>query len=291
MKVLKVNVVNVGSLLAAAVLLIDVAFAGPQDDKDRLQAVGKLVETSSAASKVEGSGNRQAMAQHEEARTLYDKAQKAAAAGNQAESEALLKQATQTMYEGVRMVGTDQSLVEKDYSDFDNRLESINALCDAYDRIRKEKGLGPPENSELYPFVQSKLAKAKDLKGDGKVKEGRETLDEAYVAAKVAIEHLRGGDTLVRTLNFANSEEEYHYEVDRNDTHRMLVSVLLKEQVSNSASVGGMVEKFMDKAANLRQQAEQQASKGDYEAAIQTLEHSTKEIVRAIRGAGIYIPG
>ena len=28
-----------------------------------------------------------------------------------------------------------------------------------------------------------------------------------------------------------------------------------------------------------------------YVPAIQTLEHSTKEIVRAIRGAGIYIPG
>ena len=291
MKILKVNAVAGSVLLAAVVLLMDVALAGPQDDMDRLQSVGKLVETSSAARKVEGSGNRQAMAKHEKARAFYEKAEKAAAAGNQVESDALLKQATQTMYEAVRMVGMDQSLIEKDYSDFDDRLESINALCDAYDRIRNEKGLGAPENSELYPIVQSKLTKAKNLKEQGKVKEGRQILDEAYVAAKVAIEHLRGGDTLVRSLNFASSEEEYHYEVDRNDTHRMLVKVLLKEQVSGSSSVGGMVEKFMDKAATLRQQAEQQASKGDYEAAIQTLEHSTKEIVRAIRGAGIYIPG
>ena len=291
MKILKVNAVAAASLLAAAVLLMDVAVAGPQDDMNRLQSVGKLVGTSSAARKVEGSGNQQAMAQHKEARALYAKAKKAAAAGDQAESDALLKQATQTMYGAVRMVGTDQSLVDKDHGDFDDRLESINALCDAYDRIRKEKGLGPPENSELYPIVESKLERARNLKGQGKVKEGREVLDEAYVAAKVAIEHLRGGDTLVRSLNFASSEEEYHYEVDRNDTHRMLVSVLLKEKVDASSSVGGMVEKFMDKAATLRQQAEKQASKGDYDAAIQTLEHSTKEIVRAIRGAGIYIPG
>ena len=191
----------------------------------------------------------------------------------------------------VRMAGTDQSLVDKEYREFDARLDSVNALCDAYERIRKEKGLGPPESSELYPIVQSKLKQAKDLKGQGKVKEGRQRLDEAYVAAKVGIEHLRGGDTLVRSLSFANSEEEYHYEVDRNDTHRMLVSVLLKEKADGSSSVNNMVDKFMDKAANLRQQAETQASKGDYDAAIQTLEHSTKEIVRAIRGAGIYIPG
>ena len=69
------------------------------------------------------------------------------------------------------------------------------------------------------------------------------------------------------------------------------MSVLLKEKADGSSSINNMVNKFMDKAASLRQQAETQASKGDYDAAIQTLEHSTKEIVRAIRGAGIYIPG
>jgi len=291
MKILKVNAVGSATLVAAAVLLMDVALADPQDDLNRLQSVGKLVETSSAALKVDGSGNQQAKAQHERARELFAKAKKAAAAGNQAESSDLLIQATQTMYEAVRMVGTDQSLVDKDYSEFDARLESVHALTEAYDRIRKEKGLGSPESSELYPIVQSKLEQARGLKDQGKVKEGRQILDEAYVAAKVAIEHLRGGDTLVRSLSFASSEEEYHYEVDRNDTHRMLVSVLLKEKVSGSSGVEGMVGKFMDKAAALRQQAEKQASKGDYEAAIQTLEQSTKEIVRAIRGAGIYIPG
>ena len=65
----------------------------------------------------------------------------------------------------------------------------------------------------------------------------------------------------------------------------------VSRKADSRSSIGGMVEKFMDKASSLRQQAEKQASNGDYDAAIQTLEHSTKEIVRAIRGAGIYIPG
>jgi HEPN domain-containing protein len=51
------------------------------------------------------------------------------------------------------------------------------------------------------------------------------------------------------------------------------------------------VQQFMAKAKRLREQAEQQAEKGAYEEAIHTLEQSTKEIVRAIRSAGIYIPG
>ena len=116
-------------------------------------------------------------------------------------------------------------------------------------------------------------------------------LDEAYVAAKVAIEHLRGGETLVRSLDFASSEEEYHYEVDRNDTHRMLVDVLLKEKMRTNGGIETMVNKFMKRADELRVRADSQASDGEYENAVTTLEQSTKEIVRAIRSAGIYIPG
>ena len=136
-----------------------------------------------------------------------------------------------------------------------------------------------------------KLDQAEKLKKQGKVKEGRMVLDEAYVAAKVAIEQLRGGETLVRSLNFASREEEYDYELDRNNTHQMLVNVLLREKMDSSAGIEGMVKKFTDKANSLRDQAEKQAAKGNYEAAIRSLEQSTKEILRAIRSAGIYIPG
>ena len=52
-----------------------------------------------------------------------------------------------------------------------------------------------------------------------------------------------------------------------------------------------MTKSFLDKAAELRKQAEQQASAGDHEAAIKSLEDSTKNLVRAMRGSGVYIPG
>lgn len=275
-------------------LLIPIASldaAGETATTDRIQSVEKLLETSSAARKIDGSGNHAAIAHRGKARALFEQARTSLTGGNQAEADKLLQQATQTMFEAVRMVDKDQSLVDKDYRDFDARLESITALCDAYDRISQEKGLSPADASELYSIVNRKLDEAEVLKQAGKVSEGRKVLDEAYVAAKVGIEHLRGGDTLVRSLNFATREEEYHYEVDRNDTHRMLVQVLLREKMDQSDNVHTMVDKFMDKADDLRAKAEQQAGKGDYDAAVRTLEESTGEIVRAIRSAGIFIPG
>jgi hypothetical protein len=41
----------------------------------------------------------------------------------------------------------------------------------------------------------------------------------------------------------------------------------------------------------LRKQADEQAQRREYEAGVKSLEDSTRELQRAIRAAGVYIPG
>jgi hypothetical protein len=271
------------------VLLVGAVHAGQTES--RLQSVEKLLETSSAAQQIRGSDNQAAKDKHEQAVELFEKAKLAQGKGDEQQAADLLKQATKTMFEATRMIKKDDSFMAKDVRDFDERKASVEALCTAYENIAKEKGIDKATENELHAFVYKRVDQAEALKKDDRVKEGRKMLDEAYVAAKVAIEHLRGGETLVRSLNFASSEEEYHYEVDRNDTHRMLVDVLLKEKMKTNWGIEAMVNKFMESADKLRVRADEQASDGEYENAIGTMEQSTKEIVRAIRSAGIYIPG
>jgi hypothetical protein len=272
-----------------AVVLIGVAHAGQTES--RLQSVEKLLETSSAAQQIKGSDNQAAKDKHEQAVQLFEKAKLVQGEGDEQQASDLLKQATKTMFEATRMIKKDESFMAKDVRDFDERKASVEALCTAYENIAKEKGIDEATENELHVFVYKRVDQAEAMKKENRVKEGRKMLDEAYVAAKVAIEHLRGGETLVRSLNFASSEEEYHYEVDRNDTHRMLVDVLLKEKMNTNWGIEAMVNKFMESADKLRARADEQASDGEYENAIGTMEESTKEIVRAIRSAGIYIPG
>lgn len=259
--------------------------------EDKFQKIEKLLTVSSAAQRIEESDNDAAKSKQVSAITLFEQAKTAAHEGDGERADALLDDATKMMFAATRMIVKNRDFIKKNIQDFDTRLASIDALCNAYRSIRKEKGLGDPESSDLYPFVQSRITYAKELKQQSRLKEGRKVLDEAYVAAKVAIEHIRGGETLVRSLKFDTAEEEYHYEVDRNDTHRMLVDMLLKEKMNSGGNIKNMVDKFMDEANKLRTVANKQASKGEYKAAISTLEQSTKEIVRAIRSAGIYIPG
>ena len=92
----------------------------------------------------------------------------------------------------------------------------------------------------------------------------------------------------MRSLNFATPEEEYHYEIDRNDTHRMLVQMLLKDK---RGGADAMVDQAVSASGRLRTQAEAEAARNDHKTAIKTLEESTRELVKAIRAAGVYIPG
>lgn len=185
------------------------------------------------------------------------------------------------------MSAPEQVTAGKQRADFDARMSSTRALIDAQKRIATEKGAAG--NTELLQRIEALVADAQRLADGGKIAEGRQALDQAYGASRAAIGGMRGGDTLVRSLTFATKEEEYAYETDRNDTHKMLVEVLLKDRRGGSAEA--MIDKSVKAAGELRRKAEEQAGRKDFEGAVRTLEESTRELVRGIRSAGVFIPG
>lgn len=253
--------------------------------EQRLAAVETLIERSSAARQIESSGVPPARDRREKAREIFRQARAAFDSGQLALALRLLPQASVHMFEGVRLAAPEQINEPKARIDFDARLETVNALFAAFRRVSAEKSsaFGVAETSH---DIERRLAEAQRMAKNGNLNAGRAELDRAYLITKAAVGSLRSGDTLVRSLEFANKEEEYHYEVDRNDTHQMLVKVLLDGKPETAQT-----RNFIDRAARLRVQAEGAAARHDYSGAIQILEDSTRELVRAIRGAGIYIPG
>jgi hypothetical protein len=269
------------------------ASASAQIDKEqlekRLDSVGKLLETSSAARQIETSGDSRALTVRDKARGVYQQARDAFAAGDLAKANRLLPEATVLMFEAVRHAAPDDVVAMKLQSDFNARNESVKALLGAYKRVAAEKG--SKGAGETVASVEKSIADAEKLAAAKKYGEGRAELDRAYLVTKAAVSSLRTGDTLVRSLNFASKEEEYHYEIDRNDTHQMLIKVLVDEKRASNPQLDQQVQGFLDKARALRGKAETAASRKDHAEAIRLLEESTGELVRAIRNAGIYIPG
>ena len=281
-----------GLALASALTLIS-AHANAQDKlqlERRVQSIGSLIESSSAARQIDSSGVAEAREKRNNARLIHREAASLLNAGDVASAARLLDQAAREMMEGVRLARPDQVAGEKTKRDFDARMESARALLAAQQRITREKSAGR-EAQEATRSIESQIASAQTLASQGRYEEARPLLDRAYLTARVSIASMRRGDTLVRSLTFASAREEYDYEIDRNDTHRMLLTVLLSDRKDAAGAMPPNMQPFVDKAAVLRTEAEAQARRGDHGGAIRVLEDSTRELVRAIRTGGIYIPG
>ncbi|MBL8488054.1 MAG: hypothetical protein JNK22_13285 [Rhodocyclaceae bacterium] len=267
--------------------------AAPQDREQvafTLESVGKLLGTSSAARQIEASKVPEALARQARARELHATARTALDAGDLARASALLTEARAVFFEGVRLAAPEEVTAKKLETDYNARLESVKALLGAYRRVASEKGGAARGVTEAIAQIEKFMAAAAAHAQGGRYKEGRAELDRAYLVAKAGVSGLRSGDTLVRSLHFATREEEFHYEVDRNNTHQMLIRVLLEEKRA-AERVDGMVQGYVSRSQELRGQADAAAARRDYPEAIRLLEESTAELVKAIRNAGVFIPG
>ena len=173
-------------------------------------------------------------------------------------------------------------------NDYESKLRSINALLDAQQRIADEKA-ATVEKQKLKRTVTALLNTARDYASTDNYQQALMTANQAYTIIASSIEQLRGGETLVRTLHFETPEQEYHYELDRNDTYSMLIHRLVEE--NKTMIITPRVRQFMDQANALRALAEKQANSGDFTTAIKSLEQSTRNLIFAMRNAGFFIPG
>jgi len=255
----------------------------------RLESVNTLIEKSSAARQVDSAGNGDSAQRRERARALHREATAAYEAGDYQKANTLLDNAAKEMIGSVRKAEPAQVVEDKKQRDFNNRLDSVKALQDALKRVSSEKKAGA-KGAQASTKVEELVKEAVSLRDAGQVEKGRVVLDQAYLTAKLAVQNLRQGDTLVRELKFESKEDEYKYELDRNDTHQMLIQVLV-EGKGPGASQDPMVADRVKQAEALRKEAEALAAKGDYEGAIKKLDDSTRELVKGIRASGIFIPG
>ncbi|NOZ38548.1 MAG: hypothetical protein GXP11_10925 [Gammaproteobacteria bacterium] len=257
--------------------------------QQQMKFVKKLLNVSSAAKKVKASEDVNVQSLYRAAKDLYQKALVNIDDRNGDAAAESLFYATEMMFRAVKLAGKQKVVNDNDHRLFELRLKSVNALLDALQRIGKIKGVAD-KTDKVKSAVDVEIANAKALIKMGKPFSARKVIDKAYVEIKTAISGLRSGDTLVRSLHFKTKKDEYLYELDRNDTHKMLVTLLLADKMKNPRTKA-RAKKFLDKAAALRKKAEEYADDGDYEKAVKTCEESTKQIVRAIRSSGFFIPG
>jgi hypothetical protein len=257
--------------------------------QNRVAFADKLLNDSPEARQVMESDDEAAKKLRARALEKFAAALEARDSGKVDEARTGLSDAMSLMYAAVRETHQEDGASEKSNRDFRNRRASVDALLSAHQRISEEKGL-QAEHERLRQDVTVEVVAAEEILKSGDAKLARQQLDGAYDKVRLSVKELRDGDTLVRELRFASKEDEYRYELDRNDTHQMLVKVLLEDRLQNEG-VRERVTSLVSSAGDLRALAESQAGEGEFAEAVETLERSTAELVKAIRGAGVYIPG
>jgi len=255
----------------------------------RMQNMQRLLNDSSGARQVMQGDNAQARQKREQALELYRRAAENIASGKRDEAPGLLDASAKLMFEAIKLATPSSMLGDKQKVDYNSRKESVAALRDAFNRIAEETS-DAESSRQVDQQLTALIGRADALLAKGDNQAAQTELDKAYHLLKISIEAKRAGQTLVRSLNFETRKDEYLYEIDRNETHRMLVDLLVDEKQS-SAYTREQIVKFVGEATQLRQQADAYAGEGAYEVAIDLLEQSTRQLVRAIRSAGVYIPG
>lgn len=253
-----------------------------------IEFVERLIHESVAAKQILESNNQEAHNLREKALRQMQVAREAEAKGDSKAVAEALHEAKTAIFKGMQLVG-QKVVAEKKQENYQKKRQSLESLLQAHERIVAEQD-SDPASLEVGEFARSKLDEARAQSDQGNYAEALNLTNSAYLSVKLSLTKLREGKTLVRSLNFETREDEYQYELGRNNTHNMLVNTVLKEK-RNDPRLGKLMDIPMKQAENLRSQAEAEAANGDYETAIRTMEQSTRQIIKAIRMAGIFIPG
>ena len=258
--------------------------------------VERLINESAAAKQIIEGNNEEAKALREKSIVHLKEVVAAQEQGNAEAAAEAMSNAKKAIFSAMRLVG-GKVVKDKKRENYNKKRQSLKSLLEAHQRVREEKlAAGDAEKqiaqaaAEVEEHVKTKMGEAQAQFDRGELIDAMSSVNSAYLSIKLSITHMRNGERLVRSLHFETREDEYRYELDRNDTHKMLINTVLKEKYADPR-FGKLMDIPLKKAEGLRAQAESQAAGGDFEAAIKLLEDSTKQVIRAIRMAGIFIPG
>ena len=248
-----------------------------------------LMSKSVSSQTIESSGNGQSKAQLEKARALVAAAKEDLQKNRTAEADAKLDQALALVNAETRTLSERRVAGERLKEAYDKRLKAVRTFITAYSRVAQEKGAGSSAAKETAALTKI-VADAESLAAQGHMAEAKTKLDHAYTQTTAGLRQMRRGDTLVRSLKFESPKDEYEYELDRNESHQMLLKLALADNAPAPAQAS-QIEQIRMSAAKLRSEGERQGKSGDYKTAIKTLESSTTELLKAIRMSGLFIPG
>lgn len=264
--------------------------------KKRAETVEALVEAQQRLVDIIGE-TANTLISSDAARRMISKAEELLKWGRDAEAYILLEQSYLQVRDSVRQleIGRSDNTRSAEHNPemakvetFKRRSSSVATLLKAHQRISREL-----EDQMVYQSIEGVVTtlqkEAQKLVENGQVEEADALLKKSYNMLQDSIGAMRGGQTLIRSISFASSADEYRYEMERHTTHRLLVKLLLNGPNINQDHPD--FTRMMATADSQYQKANGEAGNGLYEDAVKSLEEATSTLIQVIRRSGVYIPG
>ena len=267
-----------------------VATADEQKERDGVLMRMQMTESylkSKTATKIEESGNAEAIQLLEKARQLLDKGKQELEQGNFAAAKQQLSLSIQTFTAAGAANKGSQDSSKKLVSEVSSLQSEIDAYLVSFRSALEEKG---PSMSGLLDqqYVESLMASSKQSKSSGDYQSAISNLTKAKNLVVDALIKIRNNETVVYTVEFQTPADEFRYEQERFNEYISLSDTLLEKDEFSE----GKIKLFqMQKKAGqqISEEAEALANQGDFESAISRMEDAVKKMVQGLRVLGIQL--
>jgi hypothetical protein len=267
-----------------------VVTADEQKERDGVLMRMQMTESylkSKTATKIEESGNAEAIQLLEKARQLLDKGKQELEQGNFAAAKQQLSLSIQTFTAAGAANKGSQDSSKKLVSEVSSLQSEIDAYLVSFRSALEEKG---PSMSGLLDqqYVESLMASSQQSKSSGDYQSAISNLTKAKNLVVDALIKIRNNETVVYTVEFQTPADEFRYEQERFNEYISLSDTLLEKDEFSE----GKIKLFqMQKKAGqqISEEAETLANQGDFESAISRMEDAVKKMVQGLRVLGIQL--
>ena len=255
--------------------------------------VDRLLFNSPVAARVSSSQSDDARRHLTIARDLYSQGRALAAVGQLPAADAMLNRAIAEIGRAQQLVPDQTARLVQERARYEQLTASVSSLMRTY-----QLGLGGqgtitlrPESTAERGVTQAMAAveRARTVADNGQVAEANRILDEALSVLLSDAVKRHEGQTVVYDRRFANTRDEFAYELARHRSFEGLVPLAVTEyRPSKEAMV--LIERYVQQARAARERAEAQAAASDHASALLSVAEGTDNLQRALQAAGLSVP-
>jgi hypothetical protein len=251
----------------------------------KIDLLGRLVQNSAAAARIENSNNDDAKALLKQARLEWENAIIKLEVMNIDQAEISAKEGLIIMTRASSAVADTARLKNEQLARYKQLRERIASFTDAFQRIASEK---QETISYLLDMenIEKNMNQAEKLAEENNYTEANKLLAEAADSVELALARARHKETLLHELKFNSLEEEFAYEKQRNHSYMLLADLIKKKKKVDKKRLQEFQSR-LEENEKMRKKADEMVRNGDIEGAIKVLETGTQNLARTLRASGV----